>query len=59
MRPPAWLPKSQVQVRRGEWFDVLLIPAWLARKHKIAAKPTPKVDMLKGEMDNAQGMSNL
>jgi hypothetical protein len=59
-RPPVWLPKSQIQVRRCEWSDTVLIPKWLARKHKIEPKPTPKSDMtLNTEIGYANGMQNM
>lgn len=59
-RQANWLPKSQISIRRGEWSDTLVIPKWLARKHGIEPKPTPKADMgLNTEIGYGDGMQNL
>jgi hypothetical protein len=37
---PICLPKSQVTVTIGEWFDVLVLPRWLAERNGIRQVPT-------------------
>ena len=54
---PVWLPKSRVGIHRGEWSDTVRIPRWLAERHKISPRPTPK--RLNGEIDHAGTLPNL
>jgi hypothetical protein len=37
---PVWLPKSQITIEEAEWYDLVVMPKWLASRNGMHG-PTP------------------